>query len=100
MKERYGSVYMKQLHVCSKLKFYFVSEKENKLKKKIESGKRANHCNTHQCEALKHFETFTYFILVSLAVFGVIIILVLSEVIYYARTELKFDYEVDTQMDG
>ncbi|CAG2210884.1 ERGIC2 [Mytilus edulis] len=37
---------------------------------------------------------------VSLAVFGVIIILVLSEVIYYARTELKFDYEVDTQMDG
>ncbi|XP_052067430.1 endoplasmic reticulum-Golgi intermediate compartment protein 2-like [Mytilus californianus] len=37
---------------------------------------------------------------VSLAVFAVIIILVLSEVIYYARTELKFDYEVDTQMDG
>jgi hypothetical protein len=33
-------------------------------------------------------------------VFAVIAILVLSEIIYYAKTDLKFDYEVDTAMDG
>ena len=37
---------------------------------------------------------------VSLIVFAVITILVLSEIIYYAKTDLKFDYEVGTAMDG
>lgn len=41
-----------------------------------------------------------YIFSVSIATFIVIAILVMSEVAYYATTELKFDYEVDTKMDG
>lgn len=37
---------------------------------------------------------------ISLVTFVVIFILMISEILYYSSTKLKFDYEVDTQVDG
>ena len=41
-----------------------------------------------------------FFFSVSLVTFVFIFILVVSEIQYYTNTSLKFDYEVDTELEG
>jgi len=46
------------------------------------------------------YKTPFFWFSVSLVTFVIIGVLVVTEVIYYTNTQIKFDYEVDTEVEG